>query len=349
MSRGGPVIKMFGLTRGMGIDLGTASVLIYIKGKGVVLREPSVIAVESNYRKVLAVGEEARLMIGRTPGNIIAIRPMRDGVIADYQVTEAMLKHLISNVCGRRRLFKPDVAIGVPSGGTSVERRAVLEAATAAGARRIYLIEEPVAAAIGAGLDIMEPSGNMVVDIGGGTSDIAVISLGGIVASESLRVAGDTFDEVIARYVKRVYNLAIGERTSEDIKIEIGTAFPDMEEKSLEIRGRDMVTGLPRTLKLSSNEIYEALSETVQVIINGVKSVLEQTPPELAADIIDKGIIITGGGALLRGFDLMLMKETGIPVHIPENPTYSVVLGAGKVLDNISEMPREIIVAMKAM
>lgn len=339
---------MFGLARGMGIDLGTASVLIYLKGKGVVLREPSVIAVEKNSGKILAVGEQARRMIGRTPGNIVAIRPMRDGVIADYQVTEAMLKYLISSACGKRRLLKPDVVIGVPSGGTSVERRAVLEAASAAGARRIYLIEEPVAAAIGAGVDIMEPFGNMVVDIGGGTSDIAVISLGGIVASESLRVAGDKFDEVIVRYIKKEYNLVIGERTAEDIKIEIGTAYPDMEEKSLEIRGRDVVTGLPRTTKLTSNEIYEALSEPVRVIVDGVKSVLERTPPELAADIMDRGIVMTGGGSLLRGFDLLLMKETGIPVHIAENPMLSVVLGAGEVLERLSEMPREIIVAMKA-
>jgi rod shape-determining protein MreB len=338
---------MFGLTRGIGIDLGTASVLIYIKGKGVVLREPSVIAVEKESNKILAVGEQARRMIGRTPGNIVAIRPMRDGVIADYKVTEVMLKHHISNACGRRRLFKPEVVVGVPSGGTSVERLAVLEAATAAGARNIYLIEEPVAAAIGAGLDIMEPSGSMVVDIGGGTCDIAVISLGGIVASESLRVAGDNFDEAITRHIKRVYNLTIGERTAEDIKIELGTAYPDVEEKAMEIRGRDMVSGLPRTLPLSSNEVYQALYEPVRLIVDGVRSVLERTPPELAADIMDRGMVMTGGGALLRGFDLLLSQETGIPVHIAENPTHCVVLGAGRVLENPMKMSKEVFVAIK--
>lgn len=340
---------MFGFGSGIGIDLGTASVLIFMRRKGVILCEPSVVAVEQGTGNILAVGEQARRMIGRTPGNIIAMRPMKDGVIADYSVTAAMLKYFINRACGQKRFVKPDIVICVPSGGTSVERRAVLEAAMQAGARRAFLIEEPVAAAIGAGLDIMEPTGNMVVDIGGGTSDVAVLSLGGIVVSASLRVGGDNFDEAIIRYVRKRHNLMIGERTAEEIKIEIGTAYPSKCEGTLEVKGRDLVTGLPRTITITSEETYEALSEPIWSIIDCVRGVLEKTPPELAADIIDRGMVMTGGGSLLKGFDILFQEQTGIPVHMAEEPMLCVALGTGKVLENLSVLGKNLLVAGKGM
>lgn len=340
---------MFGFASGIGIDLGTASVLIFVRKKGVILCEPSVVAVEQGSGSILAVGEQARRMIGRTPGNIVAMRPMKDGVIADYSVTAAMLKYFINRACGKRRFVKPDIVVCVPSGGTSVERRAVLEAAMQAGAKKAFLIEEPIAAAIGAGLDIMEPSGNMVVDIGGGTSDVAVISLGGIVVSASLRVGGDNFDEAVIRYVRKTRNLMIGERTAEEIKIEIGTAYPSECRGTLEVKGRDLVTGLPRTITITAEETYEALSEPIWSIIDCVRGVLEKTPPELAADIIDKGMVMTGGGALLRGFDVLFQEQTGIPVHMAEDPMLCVALGTGKVLENISVLGKDLLVAGRGM
>lgn len=322
------------LVTDIGIDLGTASVIIYVKNKGIVIREPSVVALQRDNNKILAVGEEARQMIGRTPGNIVAIRPLRDGVIADYDVTETMLRYFIEKVCPKPRLFRPRIVICVPSGVTSVEKRAVLEAAMQAGAKKTYLVEEPMAAAIGAELDIVEASGNMVVDIGGGTTDVAIISLGGIVVSESLRIGGDKFDDAIIRYIKKMYNMIVGERTAEDIKIQIASAYPDGEEKSMEIRGRDLVTGLPRTIKFTSNDTFQALSEPITAIIDGIKSVLERTPPELASDIVDKGIILTGGGSLLHGFPKLLAEETGIPIHLAQDPLSCVALGTGTILDN---------------
>ncbi len=325
---------MLRLTPELGIDLGTANILVYRKGQGVVLREPSVVAVDRFTRKVKAVGEEARLMLGRTPGNIVAIRPMSDGVIADYTTTEKMLAHLITKVCGKRRPFKPRILICVPAGVTGVEKRAVLQAAMSAGAGEAATIEETMAAAIGAGLPISTPGGNMVVDIGGGTSDIAVISLGGIVISRSLRVGGNKIDEVIVRHVKNNYNLLIGDRTAEEIKIKIGSAFPQESEMRLEVRGRDMVAGLPQTVVVSSEEIREALAEPVSQIVEKVKGILEQTPPELSSDIIERGITLTGGGALIRGFDRLLALATGIPVHIAEDPLSCVAIGTGMALDN---------------
>lgn len=318
----------------IGVDLGTASVLVYVKNQGIVIREPSVVALQKDNNKILAVGEEARQMIGRTPGNIVAIRPLRDGVIADYDITETMLKYFIERVSPKPRLFRPQVVVCVPSGVTSVEKRAVLEAAMQAGAKKTYLIEEPMAAAIGAGLNITEANGNMVVDIGGGTTDIAIISLGGIVVSESLRVGGDKFDEAIIRYIKKMYNMMVGERTAEDVKIRIGSAYPEGEGKSVEIRGRDLVTGLPRTIKFTSTDSFQALSEPITSIIDGIKSVLERTPPELASDIVDKGIVMTGGGSLLHGFTRLLAEETGIPIHLAEDPLSCVALGTGKILEN---------------
>jgi len=314
----------------IGIDLGTASVLVYLKGKGIVLREPSVVAIDKNDDKILAVGEQARLMLGKTPANIVAIRPLRDGVIADYEVTEAMLKYFINRVCGKRRLFRPSVMICVPAEVTSVEKRAVVEAAISAGAKRAFLIEEPMAAAIGAGLSVDEAGGNMVVDIGGGTSDVAVISLGGIVVSESIRVAGNKMDEAIVRYIRKTYNLMIGERTAEEIKIKIGSAYPQDEPLSMEIRGRDLINGLPKTLIINSEEIREAMEEPLLAIVDAVKAVLEKTPPELAADIIDRGIVMTGGGALLRGLDMLLSKATGMSVRLADDPISCVAIGTGK-------------------
>lgn len=326
---------MFTLTPEIGIDLGTANILVYVRGKGIVLREPSVVAIASQTKKVLAVGEEARLMIGRTPGNIVAVRPMSEGVIADYTTTLRMLEHLFSRVVGRKRLFKPRVLICVPSGVTSVERRAVIQAAKEAGAGEAYTIEEPMAAAIGAGLPISTPGGNMVVDIGGGTTDIAVISLEGICISRSLRVGGNKMDEVIIRHIKNVYNLMIGDRTAEEIKIKIGSAFPLEQELVMDVRGRDLVAGLPRTVQVTSEEIREALSEPVMQIVERVKSVLEQTPPELSADIIERGIWLTGGGALLRGLDKLLSAATAIPVHVAEDPLSCVAIGTGRALEEL--------------
>jgi rod shape-determining protein MreB len=326
---------LFSLTPEIGIDLGTANILVYVRGKGIVLREPSVVAIAARTKKVLAVGEEARLMIGRTPGNIVAIRPMSEGVIADYTTTEKMLEHLIKRVVGHKRLFKPRVLVCVPSGVTSVERRAVLQAAKEAGAGEAYTIEEPMAAAIGAGLPISNPGGNMVVDIGGGTTDIAVISLEGIVISRSLRAGGNKMDEVIMRHIKTVYNLMIGDRTAEEIKIKIGSAYPLPQEMVMDVRGRDLVAGLPRTVEVTSEEIREALSEPVTQIVERVKSVLEQTPPELSADIIERGIWLTGGGALLRGLDRLLSAATDIPVYVAEDPLSCVAIGTGRALEEL--------------
>lgn len=326
---------MLGMDRSLGIDLGTVSVLIYQKGKGIVLQEPSVVSILRDSGKVLAVGEEAKNMLGKTPGNIIAIQPMKSGVIADYEITEKMLSYFIRKVCGDSKVFRPQVVICVPSGGTEVEKRAVLEATMQAGARKAYLIEEPIAAAIGAGLDISEPYGNMIVNVGGGTSDIAVISLGGIVVSESLRVAGNNFDEDIIKYIKEKYSLMIGEKSAETLKIEIGTAMELKEELFTDIRGRNLVSGLPKSISVGSNEILEAISNSLKTIIEGIKIVMEKIPPELASDIADKGIIITGGGGLLRNFDQLLSKITGVPAYLAEKPISCVALGAGKVLDNI--------------
>ena len=322
----------------IGIDLGTATVIIYVRGKGIVLQEPAVVAIERESGKLLAVGAEAWRMLGRTPGNIIAIRPLRDGVIANYDITEKMLKYFIGKVCGQRLFLRPRIMVCIPAVVTTVEKRAVLEATMQAGARSTYLIEEPMAAALGADLEIAEPSGNMVVDIGGGTTDVAVLSLGGIVLGESLRIAGDKFDDAIVRYVRRVYNLLIGERTAEELKKSIGTAYPLEQSQSMDVRGRDMVTGLPKTIRLTSDETLEALSEPVQAIVHCVKGVLERTPPELAADIIDKGIVMTGGGALVQGLDKLLAEETGIPVHVSENAITAVALGTGKALEYLDKL-----------
>lgn len=318
----------------VGIDLGTASVLVYVKGKGIVLHEPSVVAIDKKTGKMIAVGEEARRMLGRTPGNIVAIRPLRDGVIADYDLTERMLRYFIRKSIRTHFFVRPRVMVCVPSGVTSVEERAVKQAALQAGARQAYMIEEPLAAALGAGINISEASGNMVVDIGGGTTDVAVLSLGGIVCSKSLRVGGDKFDEAIIRYVRKEYNLMIGERTAEELKINIGTAYPKAKkpEESMEIRGRDLVSGLPKTVRVTAEETFLAMQEPIEQVVSAVKEVLEKTPPELAADIINKGIILTGGGSLLDGFDRLLSEETGLPVYVAENPVSCVVLGTGKAL-----------------
>ncbi|EAX48112.1 cell shape determining protein, MreB/Mrl family [Thermosinus carboxydivorans Nor1] len=328
------------LARDMGIDLGTANTLVHVKGKGIVLREPSVVAIQRDTGEVLAVGEEAKQMIGRTPGNIVAIRPLKDGVIADFDVTQAMLKYFIRKAMDTRSFIRPRVVVGVPSGVTEVEKRAVIDATIQAGAREAYLIEEPMAAAIGAGLPVHEPTGNMVVDIGGGTTEVAVISLGGIVTSRSIRIGGDELDEAIIQYIKRTYNLMIGERTAEEIKISIGSAIVPAEDETMEIRGRDLVTGLPKTLPIRATEIQRALSEPVFGIIEAVKVTLEKTPPELAADIMDRGIVMTGGGSLLRGLDKLLNKETGMPVHIAEDALSCVALGTGKALESIDLLKR---------
>ncbi len=326
---------MFSLTTRLGIDLGTATIVVYAAGRGIVLREPSVVAVEMPGRRLLAVGEEARQMLGRTPGNIVAVRPLRNGVIADYSLTRDMLAQLIRRACGKQALlFRPLVVICVPSGATNVEKRAALDAARAAGARDAIPIEEPMAAAIGSGLPIDLPGGNMVVDIGGGTTDIAVISLGGVVVSDSVRVGGNDLDEHIIRHVRRVYNLDIGERSAENIKIQIGSAHPLEQELEMPARGRDVVSGLPRTVTVSSMEVREAMADVANRIVERVKSVLEATPPELAADIAERGIVLTGGGALLRGVDRVLAIETGIPVHIADDPVSSVAKGTGYVLQH---------------
>ena len=322
-------------SRNIGIDLGTANTLVYVKGKGIVMQEPSVVAIRRDNGSILAVGEEAKRMIGRTPGNIVAIRPMKDGVIANFDVTQIMLRHFIAKSYRRRALFLPHVVVCVPSGVTEVEKRAVLDATKQAGAKEAFLIEEPMAAAIGAGLPVEEPTGSMIVDVGGGTSEVAVISLGGIVTSESIRVGGDEMDDSITSYIKRTYNLAIGERTAEEIKIEIGSAFRIAEVERMEIRGRDLVTGLPKLLNISSWEIENALAEPVTAILETIKITLERTPPELAADIMEKGIVMTGGGSLLKGLDKLISEETGMPVFLAENPLDCVVLGAGKALSAI--------------
>jgi rod shape-determining protein MreB len=318
----------------IGIDLGTATTLVYVKNEGVVLCEPSVVAIRKSTSRVEAVGEEAKRMLGRTPGNIVAIRPMRDGVITDFEVTEAMLRYFIRKVRHRRFQVRPRIVIATPSGITEVEKRAVKESAERAGARDVYLMDEPIAAAIGVGLPIQEPIGNMIIDIGGGTTEIAVISLAGIVFSKSIRIGGDEMDDAIIEYLKKTYNLMVGERSAEDIKIKIGSAYPLEEEISMEVKGRDLVAGLPKTVTITSEEIREALTEPLRAIIEITKISLERTPPELAADLIDHGIVMAGGGALLRGLDKLISEETGLPVHVADDPVTAVVQGAGKVLDN---------------
>ena len=322
----------------LAIDLGTANTLVYLKGKGVVTNEPSVVAVQMDNRggkKILAVGKEAKDMLGRTPGSITAIRPMKDGVIADFEITEAMLRYFIEKAHNRRTMVKPRIIICVPYGITEVEKRAVRESAELAGARKTFLIEEPMAAAMGAGLPITEPTGNMIVDIGGGTTEVAVISLAGIVYSKSVRVGGDKMDAAIVNYLKRKYNLLIGERTAEQIKINIGTAYPDDDLRTICVKGRDLVAGIPKTIQVNSEEIREAIAEPVNTIVEAVRVALEQTPPELAADIVDKGIVLAGGGALIKNLDILLREETGLPIMIAENPLCSVVIGSGKALDQI--------------
>ena len=327
----------FGWGQDIGIDLGTATVIAYVKGKGIVLREPSVVAVDNNTGEVVAVGEEARRMLGRTPGNIVATRPLREGVISDYTVTEKMLKYFINKV-GGKTLFAPRIMICIPSRVTEVEKKAVIDAATNAGARKVYLIEEPIAAAIGAGIDISKPCGNMVVDIGGGTTDIAVISLGGSVVSTSLKVAGDKFDEYIIKYIKKKHNIAIGERTAEDLKVNVGCVYPKIQDVEMDVRGRDLTQGLPTTVTIHSSEMLEALQEPALMIVDAVHSVLERTPPELAADISDKGIYMTGGGCLIDGLDKLLQEKTGINVMIAQDTVSCVALGTGKALDNLDSL-----------
>ncbi|MEN6462037.1 MAG: rod shape-determining protein [Syntrophomonas sp.] len=330
----------------MGIDLGTANTLVHLKGKGVILREPSVVAIQNDTGKVLAVGEEAKQMIGRTPGNIVAIRPMKDGVIADFDVTQAMIKYFINKALGQKTPFvKPRIIISIPTGCTTVEERAVREAALQAGAKEAYLIEEPMAAAIGAGLPVQEPTGNLIVDIGGGTTEVAVISLGGIVTAKSVRVAGDSMDESIIQHLKKKYNMLIGERTAEDIKISIGSALWEEPEEFYEVRGRDLVTGLPKTIQVSSTEIQLALKETVVQILEGIKVCLEKTPPELASDIIDRGIVMAGGGSLLRGLDRFISMHTEIPVNVCEEPLLAVARGTGKVLDENIEVLKRVLIS----
>ena len=329
---------MFG--KDIGVDLGTANVLVHVRGKGVVLNEPSVVAIESQTRRVVAVGEEARKMLGRTPGNIVAIRPLREGVIADFEITELMLKYFMGKTIGKGLFSKPRVAVCIPAGITSVEQKAVRQATEAAGAKSVYLIEEPKAAAIGAGLDITQPKGNMVVDIGGGTTDIAVLSLGDVVTASSIRIAGDKFDEAIIRYIKRVHNLLIGERTAEDIKIQIVSVAPEGRHTEMEIRGRDMVSGLPKTVTINSKDMADAMQESVYAIVLAAKSVLEKTPPELASDIFDHGVVLTGGGALIHGIDKLLMQELEVPVHIADDPMTCVARGTGAFLENIDKWGR---------
>ena len=329
--------------RDMGIDLGTANTLVYVRGEGIVVREPSVVARRANGAEVLAVGNEAKKMLGRTPGDIVASRPLRDGVVADFETTAAMLAHLIRLADRGRRLRRPRVVVGIPSGVTEVEKRAVIEATLQAGAREAYLIEEPMAAAIGVGLPVSEPVGNIVVDIGGGTTEVAVIALGGIVTARSQRVAGDEMDEAIIQYARKAYNLLIGERTAENIKIEIGSAFPQEEERTTEVRGRDLVSGLPRNVRMTGTEIREAMAETISGIVHAVKTTLERTPPELAADIVNRGIVLAGGGALLRGLDQLLASETGMQVTVADDPLSSVVLGAGKALEEIDTLKKVLI------
>jgi rod shape-determining protein MreB len=337
MSVWGAIYSRF--SRDMGIDLGTANTLVHVRGRGILLREPSVVAIDSEDLSPLAVGLEAKRMLGRTPGTIVAVRPLKDGVIADFDQTEAMLRYFIHKVHRRKWFLNPQIVIGVPSGVTEVERRAVRSAAQRAGARWVGLIEEPMAAAIGAGLPVGEPVGSMVVDIGGGTTEVAVISLGGVVTRRSIRIAGDEMDEAIISYVRRVHNLLIGDRTSEEVKVSIGSAYPMEEERTLEIRGRDLVSGLPRSAVLTSSEVREAIAEPVSQVVETVKETLESTPPELSADIMDRGIILAGGGALLRGLDRLLSVETEMPVHVAEEPLNCVVVGTGRVLEEMDRNP----------
>jgi len=328
---------MIRLSQAVGIDLGTSNILVYVKGRGIVVREPSVVAISDN--EIVAMGEQARAMLGRTPDAITAVKPVQDGVIANFSITRKMLRYLLTRVCGRRKVFKPQVCICIPSGATAVEKRAVVEAALTAGARRAIPVEEPMAAAIGAGLEVTSPNGHLVVDIGGGTTDIAVISLGGIVLSESIRLGGSEMDAMIMRQIKRSYNLIIGERTAEDIKIKVGSAYPLASESSIAVKGRDVVAGLPKTIEISSEEVREALAEPVATLVERVRSVLEHTPPELAADIIERGITLTGGGALLRGLDRLVEAQTDVPVHLAEDPLTCVAVGTGLYLDLLPTLP----------
>jgi rod shape-determining protein MreB len=334
------------MSNDIGIDLGTASTLVYVKGEGIVLCEPSVVAVERGTSNVLAVGEEAKRMLGRTPGNIVAIRPMKDGVITDFEITEAMLRHFINKVRKRRFQVRPRIVIAIPSGITEVERRAVKESAERAGAKQVFLIEEPIAAAIGVGLPIQEPTGNMIIDIGGGTTEIAVISLAGTVFSKSIRIGGDEMDEAIIEYLKKTYNLLVGERTAEEIKIKIASAYPLEEEMSMEVKGRDLISGLPKTVTITSEEIRESLQEPLRAIVEITKISLERTPPELAADLIEHGIVLAGGGSLLKGLDKLLSEETGLPVFVAEDPLTAVANGTGKVLNEIRYL-RKVTVGVK--
>jgi len=342
------LIKAYNIVLGafsndMGIDLGTATTLVYIKNQGIVLCEPSVVGIQAGTSRVLAVGEEAKRMLGRTPGNIVAIRPMRHGVIADFEITEGMLRYFIKKVHNRRVLVRPRMVIAIPSGITEVEKRAVKDSALHAGAREVYLVEEPIAAAIGVGLPIQEPAGNMVIDVGGGTTEIAVISLAGIVFSKSIRIGGDEMDEAIINYLKKTYNLMIGERTAENIKIKVGSAYPLDEELTMEVRGRDLVAGLPKMVTISSEEIREAMNETIAQILEAIRITLERTPPELSADLIERGIILAGGGALLKGLDKLIQEETGLPVHLAEDPLTAVALGTGKVLSEIRYLKKVVL------
>ncbi|MFH1038913.1 MAG: rod shape-determining protein [PVC group bacterium] len=331
----------------MGIDLGTASTLVFVKGRGIVLNEPSVVAIQKGTNNVLAVGEEAKNMLGRTPGSIVAIRPLKDGVIADFEITESMLRYFIRKVHNRKALIRPRIVVAIPSGITEVEKRAVKDSAEHAGAREVYLIEEPMAAAIGVGLPVQEAAGNMIVDIGGGTSEVAIISLAGIVFSRSVRVGGDEMDEAIIQYLKRTYNLLIGPRMAEMIKINIGSTYPLEEELTMEVKGRDLVAGLPKTMIVNSEEVREAIAEPISTIIEAVRISLERCPPELSADLVDRGMVLAGGGALLRGLDKLLAEETGLPVHVADEPIESVVLGTGKVLQELRFL-KKIVVAEKS-
>lgn len=331
----------------LAIDLGTATVLVYMAGKGIILKEPSVVAVDKNTNKVLAVGEEARKMIGRTPGNIVAVRPLRNGVISDYDITEKMLKHFIQKSCGKRKISAPKVMVCIPSQSTEVEKRAVMDAAKNSGAKSVFLIEEPLAAAIGAGLDISKPSGTMVIDIGGGTTDIAIISLNGVVVRASIKVAGDRFDESIIRFIRSKYKLMIGEKTAEDIKISAGSAFKGSRNITATVRGRNLITGLPDNIEVTTDELVKALEEPVRLIIDKIRDVLEKTPPELSADIMDKGILMTGGGALLHGFDKLIELETGVRVRVAEDSIDCVVLGTGKALLDLGKGDKEFLVENK--
>jgi len=327
----------------MGLDLGTANTLVYVKGQGIVLCEPSVVAIQKGTSKVLAVGEEAKRMLGRTPGNIVAVRPMRDGVIADFEITESMVRYFIKKIHNRKVFVRPRIVIGIPSGITEVEKRAVRDSAERAGAREVYMVDEPMAAAIGVGLPIVEPAGNMIIDIGGGTTEMAVISLAGIVFAKSIRIGGDEMDQAIIEYLKKTYNLMIGERTAEDIKIKIGSAYPLDDELKMEVKGRDLVAGLPKMITVTSEEIREALSEPIHEIVETARVTLERTPPELSADLIERGVMLAGGGALLRGLDRLLADETGLPVHIADDPLTAVALGTGNVLNELKYLKRVVV------